>query len=46
MIGTGACPLCDFVAGALIIVVCLAVTAWMLRHPPKNRPREPDNEGR
>jgi hypothetical protein len=37
MIGTGACPICDFVAGVLILLACLAVAAWMLRHPPKKR---------
>jgi hypothetical protein len=42
MIGTGACPICDFVAGVFMIVVCLAVVAWMQRHPPKNRQDEPD----
>ena len=42
MIGTGACPICDFVTGVFLIVVCLAVVAWMQRHPPKNRWDEPD----
>ena len=42
MTGTGACPICDFVAGVFMIVVCLAVVAWMQRHPPRNRRDEPD----
>ena len=42
LIGTGACPICDFVAGVFLIVVCLAVVAWMQRHPSKNRWDEPD----
>jgi hypothetical protein len=42
MTGTGTCPICDFVAGVFMIVVCLAVVAWMQRHPPKNGQDEPD----
>jgi hypothetical protein len=42
MIGTGACELCDFIAGAVLLLVCLGVAAWLQRHPPKNRRDEPD----
>jgi hypothetical protein len=40
MIGTGACPICDFVVGVFLLLVCLIGVAWMMRHPPKNRQAE------
>jgi hypothetical protein len=46
MIGTGACPVCDFLAGAFLLLVCLAVSLFALRHcPPPHNTRAKPGDG-
>lgn len=44
MIGTGACLVCDFVAGVLILLACLGVAFIALRNCPPPQDAQAERE--